>query len=106
MLYSPPSHAYTGLTFILSKPSRFDTIQLISGYASKFFDSCLKPLTRFQCDIRTLEFHLKGIKPLLPNTKVVILLGEEASKIFIPNLSLNESRGCVYKRSELTYIST
>lgn len=84
MIKNPPKRPYNGLTIILSNPSRFDTakdekgyVKLISSSAGYFFETkCLAPLSidRYACDIRVKE----DTSELLPNTKAILLLGEEA----------------------------
>lgn len=77
---------------MLGKPSRFDTKELLSGYAGQVFKSYLHPLTPDSIDIRTAD----NPEPLLPNTKVVYLLGDDALTAHYPNgnkLTLNDARG-------------
>lgn len=83
---------YNGLTIILSKPSRFDGGQLISGNAGQWFDSSVASMgtTRYDCDIRTVD--TLG-EPYLPNTRCVLLLGELALQRFKPDVSLQAQRG-------------
>ena len=99
MLRSKPRLTYSGLTIILSNPSRFDTQykQLLSCGAGNLMNSfCLRPeFNSMQCDLRE-----SGDKSLfLPGTKCIMLLGERALWDWIPeclNKSLNECRGGVY----------
>lgn len=86
-----PTLLYSGLTIILDHPSRFDKTQLLSGYSGQFFESCIYPFSRNSCDIRCAS---SNNMPLLPNTKVLLLLGEDAHKLYNDKISLNDSRGC------------
>lgn len=96
----------------MSQPSRFDTRELISGVAGHFFNAeCLYPLgfNRYQCDIRTRFCK----EPLLPNTKVVLLLGDMAMKDYLitkmPDLKdnhLGELRGSPYVIDGIVYIAS
>ena len=82
ILYHPPKFTYSGLTIVLSNPSRFDTTRLLSANGGMFFDNeCLRPyLNRHQCDIRLAT----DTRPLLPNTKAILLLGVTAFQRFFP----------------------
>lgn len=100
MLHHPPKFNYIGLTIVLSQPSRYDDRELLNSNspAGYFVSSeCLAPETnRYQIDIRTR--FLK--EPFLPDTKVVLLLGEGAFKQYLPELAkenhLGEIRGSPY----------
>jgi hypothetical protein len=93
---------YCGLTIVVSHPSRFDSASLFSGYAGSYFIECLSPLVPQACDIRLAIDD----SPFINNTKVVLLLGKEATARYIPNdHSLNEQRGCPYF-AEHIYIPT
>lgn len=92
-----PIQKYSGLTVVLSQPSRQDLHALLTGYAGHIFDTeCLSPATnRFQCDIRTSDTIQEG---LLPDTKGVLLLGERAfhewtSSGIYDAYNLSEQRG-------------
>jgi len=77
---------------MLGKPSRFDTKELLSGHAGQVFKSYLHPLTIDSIDLRTSD----NPEPLLPNTKVVLLLGDESLTRHYPGgdkLTLNDARG-------------
>lgn len=99
MLRNKPRLTYSGLTIILSNPSRFDTQYktLLSCGAGNLFNTfCLRPeYNSMQCDIRE-----SGDKSLfLPGTKCILVLGERALYNWLPdclNQSLNECRGGVY----------
>lgn len=88
-----PKLSYCGLTIILSNPSRFDTSELISANAGRYFnDECLRPdVNRWMCDIRTKDDH----SPFIQGTKGVLLLGTSAMESWTSSKhSLNEQRGC------------
>lgn len=99
-----PTLPYKGLTIVVSHPSRFDLVSLFSGYAGAYFVECLSPLPVQSCDVRLAT----TTQPFLPNTKVVLLLGKEATARYIPNdHSLNEQRGCPYFSDDgIVYIPT
>ena len=101
---SKPILPYCGLTFILSKPSRHDYKELISGSAGNYFDLCLRPFSRYNCDIRILGDN----SPFLEGTKVVVLLGSKAQATVCPQFSLNDSRGYCFTvpHCSLIYIPT
>lgn len=83
-----PTFPYCGLTVVLDKPSRFDDFQLISGYAGSSFDGFLNPIARQQCDIRLTTCA----EPYLPNTKVILALGEASLELFKLNPGLKPGR--------------
>lgn len=88
-----PKFGYKGLTIIMSHPSRFDTLQLMTGFAGTWFDkTCLQPwANRFQCDIRTLDTLAEGF---LPDTKCLLVLGEPAMRNMLGiTHSLTQQRG-------------
>ena len=92
MLRQLPKFNYIGLTIIMSNPSRFDTKELMSGNGGFFFkEECLRPQANiWQCDVRLIDDK----SPLLPNTKVILLLGEKAHKLYTKlDTSLDENRG-------------
>lgn len=103
-----PLAIYSGLTIVLSQPSRFDTAQLISGFAGTSFDGFLNPISRFQCDIRLASCQ----EPYLEGTKVILALGESALELFKPNPGnklgghLDNYRGTVIPYSDKIVIST
>lgn len=104
MLHHPPKLSYSGLTVVLSNPSRFDRTQLLTATGGNFFlNDCLYPhFNRYQLDIRTLE----NKEPYLPGTNCVLALGEQAIKMF-PSLStsLGEQRGSpIYTSSGIPVI--
>ena len=84
-----PTEAYSGLTVVIDTPSRFDRHVLLSGYAGAFFDSTLA-VGRYSCDLRTMSTLGAG---LLPETKVVLLLGRKCLYQHKPGVSLDEQRG-------------
>ncbi len=96
MLKNKPTLPFCGLTVILSNPSRFDTLNLLSANGGTLFNSgCLRPeYNVMQCDVRLMH----DPSPLLPGTKVILLLGEEAMHKYCPTTkdnTLNEMRGSV-----------
>lgn len=82
MLYLPPKLKYSGLTVIMSNPSRFDIKSLLEGTGGWFFkNECLSPESNiFVCDTRLVD----DPRPLLPGTKCLLLLGQKS-------LTLNSS---------------
>lgn len=95
-----PNEIYSGLTIIFSQPSRFDVMsgQLLSGKAGQWFVySCLRPvgIVKYQCDLRIAEDDSE----LLPETRVVLTLGEKATHTWIPETAeqdLAKIRGYVF----------
>lgn len=105
MLRHLPKFKYTGLTVILSNPSRFDTKILLSGNGGYFFESeCLAPeINRYQCDIKLID----DTAPLLPETKVCLLMGEKAQRLFCDvTTTLDENRGSLLWRGNIPCISS
>jgi len=105
MLRNKPVVTYCGLTLVLSNPSRFDTARLLSANGGQFFNSeCLRPdYNTMQCDIRVAE----DASPLLPDTKVVLLLGDVAMHTYLPqtkNNSIGEMRGSVFEQGGKFFI--
>lgn len=102
-----PTTSYSGFTIVLSKPSRFDTTHLLSGNAGSWVDSSIAStgLTRYGCDIRTLDTLGEG---LLPNTRAVLLLGIEALDKFKHDefLLLTQQRGAPFVIDGITYIAS
>jgi len=99
LLRNKPRLTYSGLTIVLSNPSRFDTQfkTLLSCGAGQLFNNfCLRPeFNSIQCDIRISEDK----SPFLTGTKCILLLGERSLFDWLPeciNKSLNECRGGVY----------
>jgi hypothetical protein len=93
-----PRFTYSGLTMVLSNPSRFDdkTGKLLSGFAGDYVDEHLRPTTnRYCCDIRTADTLDAG---LLDGTKAIILLGEKAISLWTAGkyntYTVGEQRGC------------
>lgn len=86
----PPTQDYCGITIILSRPSRHDKKELISGWAGQqFFKEFWKPLTRENFDIRDLNCS----DEFLPDTKVILALGPEYAESLRPGMTLNQLRG-------------
>lgn len=93
MRLPPFTNSYNGLTIVLANPSRFDNYELLSGNAGYYLESCLTPLLRKDCDIRTSDTIKEG---LLYNTKCILLLGEGALHEWKPeykDYNVNELRG-------------
>lgn len=89
--------SYSGLTIVLSNPSRFDTeISLLNGAAGNAFKAFLRPLTVAMCDVR-LE---KDKTPYLPGTKVVLHLG----KPYRDDLTLSQQRGYPYVDGDVIHL--
>lgn len=98
MLRSKPKLRYSGLTVILSNPSRFDKVSLLSATGGHLFnDICLRPeMNVMQCDVRLVD----DPSPLLPDTKCILVLGESGMHKMLPltrNNSIGEVRGSVYQ---------
>lgn len=102
MLRHKPKLTYKGLTVILSNPSRFDNLNLLSAGGGRIFDEALRPdFNRMNCDIRLKD----DTSPFLDGTKCVLLLGNEASKQIInSDSSLGAIRGSVYFNSSSSNI--
>ena len=94
MLNQAPKFDYIGLTVILSNPNRFEKKKLLEGTGAFFFmEECLRPETNiFCCDVRLIDDKRK----LLPNTKVILLLGQRAFSIWTNrNETLDEAKNKV-----------
>lgn len=100
-----PQLTYTGLTIILDRPSRFDNGGLIMGNAGSWVDSSLAACghNRHTVEVRTLsEAH----QPFLPNTKAVLLLGEQSLHRYLPDVTLGEQRGCPFVIDGIPYVAS
>lgn len=107
MLKRPPVFEYKGITIVLSNGSRFDlkSNTLLSAGGGRLVDECLRPdYNLAQCDVRVKE----DLSPLLPGTKVIILLGENAAKLWLQNTdnTIGEIRGSIFKVRECYTIPT
>lgn len=107
MIRHLPTMGYSGLTIILSNPSRNDKNTLINPEttAGWFLDNeCLYPhLNRYQCDIRLAEDH----SPLVGGTKAILLLGQFAHSKYTQLLTtLDENRGSPTVVNGITCISS
>lgn len=105
MLKKKPKLTYCGMTVVMSNPSRFDGLDLLTANGGYFFkNKCLAPhVNIMQCEVRLKEDR----SPLLPNTKVVLLLGLDAYTAWTGNLqhnTLGEVRGSIYKINEIAHI--
>lgn len=101
-----PQTPYNGLTIALSNPSRFDLSdgRLLTGLARGFAMESLYPHFMLSgCDIRSKEYLVS--KPLLNNTKGILVCGENALKLALGlegvGLTLHQSRGYVFKNPQL-----
>ena len=77
-----PKLDYNGVTVVLSRGSRFDDRakdigELITGSAGEWFDYSFRPLTRLNCQLRTLD----ETAAFLPETRAVLLCGVETLKL-------------------------
>lgn len=94
MLRTKPTLTYSGLTVIVSNPSRMDHFSLCSGNGGVMFNSwCLRPeFNQMQVDFRVMEDD----SSFLAGTKAILLMGEAAMHKFAPDTkgnTLNEMRG-------------
>jgi len=93
MLRNKPKSRYNGLTVIMSNPSRFDHVYLLSANGGVLFNDCLQPeYNQMMCDVRVMEDKT----PFIEGTKCILLLGEHAMKEWCPEScgnTLNELRG-------------
>ena len=99
---SPPTNNYSGLTVVLSEPSRHDKLGLLSGWAGSVFNNFLLPLNRTSVDIRDLSV----VEPLLKGTKVILALGERYLKLLSKDYSLNKLRGSIIYINDIVVIPT
>ena len=104
---SPPKFKYCGLTIILSNPSRFDTVSLLSANGGVLFNNhCLRPeFNTMQCEIRLME----DVTPLLSNTKCLLLLGEAAMHGWLPETNgktIGELRGSLFYHNGIPSIAS
>ena len=105
----PPRLTYSGLTIILSQPSRFDTTELLSGNAGAWFcGECLRPeVNRWQCDIYDCDTFIKSGSRFRDGTKVVLCLGQKAQQeICRVDTSLGEQRGSPIFKEGYTFITS
>lgn len=107
MFRTKPKLKYCGLTIMLSNPSRFDTVSLLSSTGGHVLnDHCLRPdYNVMQCDVRLVQ----DPTPLLPDTKCVLLLGEGALHFALPQTkgnTLNELRGSPFVKDGIVYIAS
>jgi hypothetical protein len=87
MLRNKPKLRYSGLTIILSNPSRFDKEyrpgigNLLSANSGVLMNDCLQPeFNSMMCDVRVME----DVTPFLEDTKCILLLGEHAMHKWCP----------------------
>lgn len=106
--------SYSGLTIILDKPSRHDTLYLIGGFAEKSvlypaIDNCPFIKSRYQIEFISVDMFKRMDEKLREGTKAVLLCGPLAHKLVSPQspkLKLNDSRGNIYTKDGIVYIST
>ena len=108
-----PKLEYSGLTIVLSHPSRFDLKNdfLLSANGGHYLlQELLWPqgITRYNCDIRLADSFKE---PLLPNTKMVLLLGTKAMTLWLPESIVRENkldnlRGSPYTINGVVHISS
>ena len=102
-----PYGKYSGLTIVLNNPSRFDTVRLLQGSSGILVNEALSPVcSLMQCDVRVMECMV----PLLPDTKCVLLLGEQTMHAWCPeetkDNTLNEMRGSVLQYKGIPAIAS
>jgi hypothetical protein len=90
-----PTYTYCGLTLVLSQPSRFDKLSLLTGSIGHVINNeMLSPyVNRWQCDVRTADTLNEG---LLTGTRGILLFGERAFHEWLPEYkeySIGEQRG-------------
>lgn len=96
---------YCGITLVLSVPGRNDKEELMTGSScGGYFSNCVKPLSRYHFDIMTMDEYSSEI--LLPNTKIVMLMGVDALSIIETEKSISAIRGSPIERDGLIYIAT
>lgn len=100
MLRRKPTLQYRGLTVILSNPSRFDKVALLTATGGQLFnDYCLRPeMNLMQCDVRLAE----DSSPFLSGTLCVLLCGEFAMHKWLPETiknTIGEMRGSPFFRN-------
>jgi len=107
MLKTKPKLTYCGLTVVLSNPSRFDTVSLLSATGGSMFNEhCLRPQNNImQCEVRLAD----DPSPLLPGTKCVLLCGQYAMHKWLPETkknSIGEMRGSPFIKDGIVHIPT
>ena len=99
---SAPLGQYNGITIILDKPSRFDKKFLCSGIAGLMLKDFLLPIKLSNTDRRTVSCQL----PYLPNTKAVLLLGENALRLLPGKANLHHHRGSPVILDDIIYLAS
>jgi hypothetical protein len=111
MLRNKPRVSYSGLTVVLSNPSRFDKVSLLSANGGVMFNNwCLQPdINVMQCDVRLADDN----SPWLDGTKCILLLGEYAMHKYcdvgrntVASNTLNEMRGSVLHIGDIPAIAS
>jgi len=98
VLRTKPRLNYSGLTVILSNPSRHDTVNLLTGNGGLLFNKfCLQPeINSMQIDVRLADDKSE----LLAGTKCILVMGEYACHKLLPETNQNtlgEVRGGIYE---------
>jgi len=96
-----PRKPYNGITILLDKGSRFDKYNLCGGIAGNYLREALLPYNLDHCDRQTLIAKAK----LLPNTKLVFLMGERVLER-VGKYNLYQNRGTPFKQDGVIYIPT
>lgn len=95
MIRTDAKLTYSGLTIVVSNPSRFDVTgnRLCTANGGVFMNECLQPeFNPMMCDFREAD----DISPLRNGTKCILLMGEYAMHKWCPDTeknTLNELRG-------------
>jgi len=107
-----PLNEYNGLTVVLSNPSRFDVENktLLSGNAGTFVKYVALGKTTFEA---AYVMDCFKEKPALPgNTRVVLLCGHRAVRLYAPELlmrrgvGIHSLRGAPFKKDGVIYVPT
>ena len=98
MLRTKPRLNYSGLTVVLSNPSRHDTVNLLTGNGGLLFNKfCLQPeINSMQIDVRLADDKSE----LLEGTKCILVMGEYACHKLLPETNQNtlgEVRSGIYE---------
>jgi len=100
-----PTSTYSGLTVVAERSLRFPGIA--SSWAEAWFDNCLLADAKYGVHRGTIQIRTpEEAAPFLPNTKVLLLLGESAHKRFQLKTNLMEQRGSPFTYEDKTCISS
>ena len=107
MLRTKPRLNYSGLTVVLSNPSRHDTVNLLTANGGMLFNKhCLQPeYNSMQIDVRLADDK----SPFLEGTKCILTQGEYACHQLLPETRdnfLGEVRGGIYSHKGIPTIPT